>query len=122
MPPETGERIQSLGAAREEASGSFRWQTWNDCLRAATRSPLVGEELGAFADILPPYKRGWGGFRIDHAENDYLELLVEAGLVGLGLVVVFAGKAVPSLVSGLRNASDRHLRGIGVGALAALAA
>jgi O-antigen ligase len=111
VPPRAHERLRSLTGA------SFRLDTWRDTLRAASSSPWMGHGLATFADAYPRFKRGHGALRVEHAENDYLELLAETGLVGLGLalaaMVLLAAHALASRSSPL-------LRGLGAGALGGL--
>jgi hypothetical protein len=115
-PPEARDRIRSSSGA------SFRLDTWRDTLRLAATSPLLGHGLGSFHDAYPRFKRGHGILRVEHAENDYLETLAESGGAGLALAL---GGAVLLLAAAARrrgDAPDRTVRGIGTGALAALAA
>jgi len=116
VPPEAHQRIRSLSGA------SFRLQTWRDSLRLAAASPVLGHGLGAFHDAYPRFKRGNEIVRVEHAENDYVETLAETGALGLGfaalglvLLLAAAGKAIG-------GASDRAVRGIAMGAVAALVA
>jgi O-antigen ligase len=88
LPRDVHRRLATLGdstGAPGEAA-SFRLDTWRDSLRLAAASPVVGSGLGAFVDALPPAKRSGARFRIEHAENDYLEWLAETGISGLLLL------------------------------------
>jgi len=116
VPPEAHERVRTLSGA------SFRLDTWRDSLRLAASSPLLGHGLGAFHDAYPRFKRGHGLVRVEHAENDYVETLAETG--GLGLALALAGFAIvlATAARGVARGPDRTVRGIGTGALAALAA
>jgi O-antigen ligase len=111
LPPRSHERLRSLGGA------SFRLDTWRDTLRAAAASPWVGHGLGSFADAYPRFKRGHGALRVEHAENEYLEVFAETGLAGLGLamaaLLLLAARALAWRPSSL-------LRGLGAGALGGL--
>jgi len=113
-PPETHERMRSVGGT------SFRLDTWRGAVLMAASSPVVGHGLGSFHDAYPRFKAAHGRIRVEHAENDYLEVLAEGGLVGTGLVIAGAGL----LLLGGRNATaaDRTVRGIGLGATAGLVA
>jgi O-Antigen ligase len=121
-PLETRERMNSLAGAAGEHSGAFRLDTWSAALRATLASPVVGHGLGTFADAVPRYKTAWGELRAEHAENEYLELLVEAGVAGLVLAAVAIALVLRAVVRALRAGTDRLHRGLGIGALAALAA
>jgi hypothetical protein len=119
--PETArERIHSLGGI--DSAGAYRLQVWRDALRLFAASPFLGTGFGAFADALPAFKTGGGGFRVEHAENDYLELLCEGGAAGFAL----AGVALAALLAvgwrAARTEPHRLARGLRSGALAGLVA
>jgi O-antigen ligase len=116
VPPEAHERMRSLSGA------SFRLDTWRDTLRLAASSPLLGHGLGAFHDAYPRFKRGHAIVRVEHAENDYLESLAETGGAGLALALLGFGLVLAAGGRGIAEGPDRAVRGIGTGALAALAA
>jgi hypothetical protein len=116
VPPETHERVRTLSGA------SFRLDTWRDSLRLAGSSPLLGHGLGAFHDAYPRFKRGHGIVRVEHAENDYVETLAETGGLGLGLALAGFVLVMAPAGRGVAAGRDRAVRGIGSGALAALAA
>ncbi len=122
LPAESRDRLATLAGARTDFSASYRLGVWRDALRATASSPLIGFGLGTFAEALPPFKRSAGELDIEHAENDYIEVLAEGGLLGFllvsGGIVTFGA----SVTRGLRSQGDRLLRGIGVGALAGLVA
>jgi len=116
VPPEAHERMRSLSGA------SFRFDTWRDSLRLAASSPVLGHGLGSFHDAYPRFKRGHEIVRVEHAENDYLETLAETGGAGLALALVGVVLLLAAAGRGLASAPDRAVRGIGTGAVAALAA
>jgi len=116
VPPEAHERMRSLSGA------SFRLDTWRDALRLAASSPVLGHGLGSFHDAYPRFKRGHEIVRVEHAENDYVETLAETGGAGLALALAGAVLLLAAAGRGLADAPDRAVRGIGTGALAALAA
>ena len=116
VPPEAHQRLRTLSGA------PFRLDTWRDTLRLAASSPVLGHGLGAFHDAYPRFKRGHGIVRAEHAENDYLETLAEAGAPGLGLSVAGLALLLGAAGRGIATGADRTLRGIGTGAVAALVA
>jgi len=66
-----------------------RLPLWFDTLRMYRDFPLFGVGLGTFSYVYPLYKTHGGSLAFTHAENDYLQLLVETGAVGFVLVVWF---------------------------------
>jgi len=120
LPREAHERMRSIATPQADSSGSFRLDTWQDSLRLALASPWVGHGMGSFHDAFPRHKRGYGEERVEHAENDYLEMLVEGGLLGFGLTVLAVLLLGVRSWRGVRETRDPLLRGIGVGALAGL--
>ncbi len=122
LPSEGRERVLSLVGATSDSSGRFRLGVWRDTLSLGASSPLAGQGFGAFADALPPFKRGAGDMRVEHAENDYLELFAEGGALGLVLVMGTVGWAARQALRGLALEGDRLPRALGMGAAAAAAA
>jgi hypothetical protein len=86
----------------------------------ASRSPLLGTGLGSFHDALPRAKQHNGAQRVEHAENDYLEMLADTGALGLGLAAAAAGLLVARSASAVRR-SPPIARGLAIGALSGLA-
>jgi len=122
LPSEGRERVLSLVGATSDSSGRFRLGVWRDTLSLCASSPLAGQGFGAFADALPPFKRGAGDMRVEHAEDDYLELFAEGGALGLVLVMGTVWWAARQALRGLALEGDRLPRALGMGAAAAAAA
>jgi len=116
MPRESQDRLTTLAGA------SFRVETWKGALRLAAASPWLGSGLGSFEDAYPRFKRGFGDHRVEHAENDYLETLAEAGLLGWLLALAALFLLARGAWRGWGRESDPLRRGIGAGALAGLSA
>jgi O-antigen ligase len=92
LPTEARDRVLTLAGITSDQSGSYRLALWRDTLRLAASSPAVGSGFGAYEDALPRFKTAAGGFRVQHAENDHLELLAEGGILAtlLGAAAVLA--------------------------------
>lgn len=118
LPSDVQRRLGTLVDAPRDMASSFRLQTWRDSTQVVASSPWIGYGMGTFVDALPPFKSANGGLRIEHAENDYLEWLVETGLIG----VVLGGFVFVGLFRAARRRLDYSARGrpraLATGALA----
>jgi O-antigen ligase len=69
--------LQTL-EVREEKRASMRhgaWRIFND-------HPVLGTGLGTLQQVYPPYETLYDGKVVNHAHNDYLEVLAETGALG----------------------------------------
>jgi hypothetical protein len=83
---------------------------------------VVGSGFGAFGDALPRFKTAAGDLRIEHAENDWLELAAEGGLAGAVLVGNLVVLLVGMAFRGSQDESHRLAGGLRDGALAGVLA
>jgi hypothetical protein len=82
-------RLKALDAPSEVALP--RTEIWKGALRLAVSHPF-GVGPGGFQAAYPPFQpQGFGGQRVYHAHNDYLELMVETGIPGLLLLMLATG-------------------------------
>jgi O-antigen ligase len=63
-----------------------RLDLWRDMLPMVPRFPLFGDGWNAFATAFPWYQTVWKTDWIGEAHNDYLQVLIDGGAVGAGLV------------------------------------
>jgi O-antigen ligase len=121
-PTSLSERLASFGNPEGDDSMQFRFRLWSDSLGLWASSPVVGTGLGTFSAAIPPYRTGPDETRAEYAESDWLQLLCEAGLIGLATAAVLI---LSSMRAGLREArgdpSERN-RGVLHGAAAAAVA
>lgn len=83
-------------------------------------APVFGKGAGTFYLRFPAMKQpAMTGFW-DHVHNDYIEIAVDTGLVGLGLLMTAALATLVRAVSLLRDSQPRLHRGVGAAALMAL--
>jgi O-antigen ligase len=71
-------RFEELG---DEANFK-RIEIWRDCAGIVWDFPVWGTGLGTFDDAYLRYQSASPGLLFDHAHNDYLELVTDAGLAG----------------------------------------
>jgi len=81
------DRVASLRQF-EQAEGG-RLQILADIAVAWGQHPLLGTGLGTFEVVFPQYDRTGARALATHAENEYAQLLMETGVVGVGLIVAF---------------------------------
>jgi tetratricopeptide (TPR) repeat protein len=139
----------AVPAAAQNESVKFRLLTWEQSLRMLRDHPVAGHGLGRFQVAYPDYRLaeiirmfGQHSYMTDHPENISLELAVELGIAGLGLLawmlallarVLAARMAAPapyqrwfavSVLAGLAGLFTTNTFGVDIhyGATAALAA
>jgi len=85
------ERMWTL--TEPELTTGERLRMWGGVFKMIKDNPLFGTGIGTFAYAYSPYQT-IGGYTIDHAHNEYLEIISETGvvggiLIGLCILVVF---------------------------------
>jgi len=71
---------------RTELSGGMRLSIDRDCLKMFAQKPLTGWGLGVFTEVYPQFRSFYTNLTIDKAHNDYLQFLVETGVVGFVII------------------------------------
>jgi O-antigen ligase len=99
----------------------FKLPIWRDALQIWTHAPLAGIGLGAFEPVFGAHKTFHGEGTFLHAENEYVQWLVETGLIGLACAGILALALVRSLAAESGNRRF-HKSEFCHGSLAALAA
>ena len=104
------------GESRDEF-GLHSFRMWQDY-------PLFGAGAGSYYGVFPRYRTGdtSSGFLVDHAHNDYLELLSEYGLLGILLPASVVILALRNAILAQRRRRSQFARGIGFAATMAITA
>jgi O-antigen ligase len=76
-----------LGAFEVRGIRGSRLDLWHDMLPMVPRFPVFGVGWNAFATAFPWYQTVWKTDWIGEAHNDYLQALLDGGVVGAALVV-----------------------------------
>jgi O-antigen ligase len=101
----------------------WRYTTWEDTVRVVKDYPILGTGLGTFSHIFPMYKSFHMRRFVSHAENDFLQLSSEVGLVGMGILFILFILLFVKAVSGLRSMSTTDSRRyFGIGGLVGILA
>lgn len=81
---------------------------------------LTGSGAGTFAYIFPFYKQQFIPGLYDLAHNDYLQIFLEAGILGTSLLLIYLLFAIIRSLKLLRNGENRLSRSIGFAVLMAV--
>jgi O-antigen ligase len=79
---------QVLGRLGDLSPG-MRLDIAKDSLRMFSKRPLLGWGLGTFPTVYPGYRSFYTNLFVNQAHNDYVQLLVETGLLGFLLMLLF---------------------------------
>ena len=60
-----------------------------DSVRMFLAHPILGSGFGTFANAFPHYRVFFDGFFVNHVHNDYAELALDTGFIGLGIAIWF---------------------------------
>jgi len=100
-----------------------RWEIWANTLQIIKDFPLMGSGLGTFTQVFPAYRSFHIEGLVTHAENDFLQLASETGLVGMGLLIIAFLFLFYKAFSGIRKLSPEDSRRyIGIGGLVGILA
>ncbi len=107
-------RIAETAASKDPTSS--RTQIWATTWEVVKQNPIFGSGWGALGAAYTRFDPMNGRERVEHAHNDYLQLLADAGIIGLliGAFFIFALAR-----EGWRRleSKDHFRRGVAVGAL-----
>lgn len=96
---------------------SNRSVIWRSTLKMIASNLPLGSGLGAYGQAFTPFDTLSGTHRVEQAHNDYLQVLADAGVVGLVIGALFL---FWFFRQGIRNTREknRFRRGVAVGAFA----
>ena len=66
-----------------------RLDFWKDSQKIISDYKLTGSGIGTFPHVYPVYRSLKSELFLSHAHNDYLELLVEGGIISFVLATLF---------------------------------
>jgi len=82
-----------------------RLEFWSSTIRILKDYPLLGTGLGTFLQVFPMYRTLHVRGLVTHAENDWLQLTSEVGILGMGLLVILFIILFYKAVSKIRSLS-----------------
>jgi O-antigen ligase len=103
-----------------------RWSLWSDLISLAPRFWLLGSGYGTLGYVEPLARSattfGDPSMFVEHAHNDYLEALIEGGIVRCVLTLLLVGLVFSAGFRGLRRYIGRTPGALAVGAMIAFLA
>lgn len=115
-------RLGTLDAEISALSPESRYQVIKDGWRMAGDFPVFGSGFGGFRNVFPRYHSTAPYYLVDYAHNDYLQLLVEGGIVGSVLFLLFFVCLFRSTFGALKKRIEPYAILVCLGAMTGLAA
>jgi O-antigen ligase len=106
-----------VGTVNSDDPTTGRAHFWGVTLDIIRTHPVLGAGLGSYGLAYTQYDTRNGFYRLEQAHNDYLQVMSDAGIIGIGLGIFFI---IVLFRSGFarRESSDKFRRGVAAGALA----
>lgn len=114
----SGMALRATGLAGPQEASNGRLEFWSNTLRIARDNPVIGTGLDSYGVAYTAYDRWNGTIRVDHAHNDYLQMLSDGGIIGFALIVLFIFLLFRLGLRTIYNSHHPMRRGIAAGALA----
>ena len=97
--------LQTLKDPVSDSTG--RLLHWSDSLRSCLDFPLIGSGISAYRCASMPYQQHYTGKWFQRADNQYVEVLVESGLLGFAC---FMGLGILGMILAIRTLLSRSRR------------
>ena len=112
--------VRSVGLSEMTQAdfSSGRLDFWKIAIQIFLNNPILGAGFDSFAIVMSKYDTWNGTFRIEQAHNDYLQVLAEAGLLGLLCIVTFIYITFKQGFKNIKANENQLTSGVALGALA----
>ena len=108
-------------AAKRLWNSDVRPMIWLGAARTIGDAPIIGHGPGTFVQVYPAHRppeyfdRPKSALVTDHAHNEFLEIAVETGALGVAAFVALLAVAAGAARKAVRNGRDDQLRVLAVG-------
>lgn len=111
-------RLASIHSETQtEITGGTRIMVDRDCLHMIVKRPFLGWGLGTFPTVYPQFRSFYTTFFVNQAHNDYLQLVVENGVVGLTIALCFIVLMFRQAATKLKDWSETSTGAVTVAAM-----
>jgi len=100
---ELSKRIASVTSSHSEITNDVRTFINRDGLKMFLKKPVLGWGLGTFPVVYPQFRSFYTNFFVNQAHNDYLQLLVETGLLGFATMLWFLWTLYSRAIRKMKN-------------------
>ena len=114
--------IARFAASGEQLTVEGRTLLWGESVALVRRFPVFGCGLGGYESAFLRYKVTAPMVSDDHAHNDYLQFLIELGVVGFAIGAVLMGSIVARTWRAASRRSDPEGRLLAMGCIGTFAA
>lgn len=104
-----------------ELENSHRVNMWPDLIRMSNDYSTVGSGLGTFRFAYPEYRSEVVKGENRHAHNDYLQFLIEVGVIGIAVLLLIVAMALIQAVGVMRKRKSFTYSGVCFAAISATA-
>jgi O-antigen ligase len=111
------ERLTALKNPMDKADAGVRAVIVKDSFKMVRQRPFLGWGLGTFSTVYPSFRSFYSEYEVNEAHNDFMQLLVETGVTGFGLLVVFLIVVYRSGIRSIEHWRHDPRAGITIGAL-----
>src|SRR3989339_753500 len=95
-----------------------RFKIWEDSLKAVEEFPLAGAGYGSYSCIFQKYQKNYLELFWRYAHNDYLQLLIETGPLGILMSIVFIVTLFKIALVRVFDTQNRQIMGLLIGCTA----
>lgn len=101
---EVSSRISTIADyKRPDMNTDIRLKIDRDALHMIAARPFMGWGLGTFADVYPQFRSFYTNSLVNEAHNDYLQTLIEMGVLGFGIATWLLVAAIRPALRKARN-------------------
>lgn len=110
--------MRGAGMQAGDDFSTGRLHFWSVAWKIFLANPVTGAGLESFGNAFTRYDTMSGMYRLEHAHNEYLQMLADGGAVGFLIAFSFIVFLFRGGIRTIRSSKDRFIRSVSAGALA----